>query len=190
LLRWALEPLIGAGCDPIVVVLPPDLVGAARFPSEVAAEIVVVAGADSRRGSVANGLAELTSELVVVHDAVRPFATPELVRRVVASLSHAEAAVPVVPLRETIKRVEEDRVLETVDRSSLCAAQTPQGFRTDVLKEAHRRAAAEGFDATDDALLIERYGGSIAAVDGDAINIKITYPEDFLLAEAVARSLA
>jgi 2-C-methyl-D-erythritol 4-phosphate cytidylyltransferase len=189
LFHWALASLAGGGCDPIVVVLPRDLVDEPKLPSDLDAEILVVPGAESRRGSVATGLAELTSEFVVVPAAVRPFATHDLVRRVVASLSSADAVVPVVPLRDTIKRVEGGRVVETVDRTSLCAVQTPQGFRTATLRDAHRRVAEEGFDPTDDALLIERYGGDVLAIDGDPVNMKITYPEDFVLAEAMARSL-
>ncbi len=185
LLSWSVDTLRSAGCSPVIVVVPPEQTERAR--SELGApEIVLVAGADVRQRSVRAGLAHVDSDLVVVHDAARPFASPELVSRVVAAVTEADGAIAAVPVDETIKRVEDSRVLETVDRARLWRAQTPQAFRTQVLRAAHERAESEGHLATDDAELVERYGGTIAIVEGSRANLKITFPEDLQLAEAIA----
>jgi len=97
-------------------------------------------------------------------------------------LGDVDAVVPAVPVRDTVKVVVDGRVVRTVDRSRLVAVQTPQGFRADVLRAAH---AAGDRDATDDAALVEAIGGTVVTVPGDPTNLKITYPEDLLLAEAV-----
>ena len=125
------------------------------------------------------------SEVVVVHDAARPFVTAELIKSVVEGLGDADACVAAVPVDETIKKVQEDAVLETVDRSALWRAQTPAAFRTATLKAAHEQAHAENFVGTDESQLIERYGGSIRIVPGSRDNLKVTFPEDFAVAEAM-----
>jgi 2-C-methyl-D-erythritol 4-phosphate cytidylyltransferase len=187
LVAWSLEVLRAAGCSPLVVVVAPEQTERAR--AELGApEVVVVAGADVRQGSVRIGLGHVESDVVVVHDAARPFATPELVSEVVAAVSGCDGAIAAVPVDETIKRVEDSRVIETVDRAGLWRAQTPQAFRTSVLRAAHDRAESEGHVATDDAELVERHGGSIAIVEGSRANLKITFPEDLELARAIAES--
>ena len=148
----------------------------------------VVEGGETRQDSVAQGLAKIATPRVVVHDAARPFVDQNTVESAVGALDEADAAVPVVPVPETIKRIAGTRVSETVDRSDLTLAQTPQAFRTEVLRSAHARARTDGFVATDDAQLVERYGGVVAVVSGSRRNIKVTYPEDFALAEALMRS--
>jgi 2-C-methyl-D-erythritol 4-phosphate cytidylyltransferase len=145
-----------------------------------------IAGGRRRRDSVAAGL-DLVAEsasFVIVHDAARPLATSDLVRRVIDRLlsGGVDAVVPVVPVRDTLKRVGNGWVLGTVDRSSINVAQTPQGFKADVLRSAH---AASDEDASDDAVLVERLGGSIATVEGETSNVKITFPGDVALAEAL-----
>jgi 2-C-methyl-D-erythritol 4-phosphate cytidylyltransferase len=156
-------------------------------------EIVVVGdvpggvpGGDRRRDSVAAGLAALGPDAVyvLVHDAARPLVTVELVGRVISRLvaGGADAVVPVVPVRDTLKRVEGDEIVETVDRDPLVAAQTPQGFRVAALRAAHD---SDGDDASDDALLVERSGGTVVTVEGDPVNMKITYPGDLAVAEAL-----
>jgi 2-C-methyl-D-erythritol 4-phosphate cytidylyltransferase len=187
LLAWSLDSLLSAGCSPVIVVVPPEQTE--RVRSQLGApQIVLVPGADVRQRSVRAGLAHVDSDLVVVHDAARPFASPELVTEVVAAVTEADGAIAAVPVDETIKRVEDSRVLETVDRAGLWRAQTPQAFATRVLRAAHERAESEGHLATDDAELVERYGGSIAIVEGSRDNLKITFPEDLELAEAIAES--
>ncbi len=145
-----------------------------------------VPGGDRRRDSVASGLAAIPDDagLVLIHDAARPLVTSQLVRTVIDRLLIGDVAgvVPAVAVRDTLKRVSGDIVVETVDRADLVAVQTPQGFDLATLRAAH---AAPGRDATDDASMVEAIGGTIAIVDGDPANLKVTYPEDLALAEAL-----
>ncbi len=143
----------------------------------------VVAGGDCRRRSVRSGLAALPEEveIVAVHDAARPFVSPEAVRETVQSARKWGSGVISTPVTDTIKRVGPDGAVETLDRSQLRAVQTPQTFDCAKLKAAHERAEAEGFDATDDAALFEHYYGSVRLVTapGAEANIKLTNPADF-----------
>jgi|SRR5665811_502383 len=145
-----------------------------------------VPGGDRRRDSVAAGLAAIPDSegLVLIHDAARPLVTGDLVRRVIERLRVGDVAgvIPAVPVRDTVKRVTDGLVVETVDRSCLVAVQTPQGFNLAVLRSAH---SASDVDSTDDASMVEGIGGSVAVVEGDAHNLKVTYPDDFALAEAL-----
>ena len=143
----------------------------------------VVAGGDCRRRSVRSGLAALPEEVVIaaVHDAARPFVSPEAVRETVQSARKWGSGVISTPVTDTIKRVGPDGAVETLDRAQLRAVQTPQTFDCAKLKAAHERAEAEGFDATDDAALFEHYYGSVRLVTapGAEANIKLTNPADF-----------
>lgn len=145
-----------------------------------------VDGGARRQDSVAAGLSEITDRdgYVLVHDAARPLLTPDLVRTVIARLLVGDTAgvIPAVAVKDTIKRVAVDRVVETLERSDLVAVQTPQGFDLRTLRAAHDAAA---FDATDDASMVEAIGGSVVVVDGDPANIKVTYPADLAVAEAL-----
>jgi 2-C-methyl-D-erythritol 4-phosphate cytidylyltransferase len=145
-----------------------------------------VPGGDRRRDSVASGLAAISdyTGFILIHDAARPLVTPDLVRAVIDRLLVGDVAgvVPVVPVRDTLKRVAGEFVVETVDRADLVAVQTPQGFNLETLRAAH---AVAGGDATDDASMVEAAGGKIAIVDGDPANLKVTYPEDLAVAEAL-----
>lgn len=143
-------------------------------------------GGALRQDSVAAGLAALPErvEWVAVHDAARCLVTPEDVARVVAAAKKHGAAMLAVPARDTIKRVRNGTVVETPDRSECWAAQTPQVFRLEVLREALDKARADAFVGTDDAQLVERLGVSIAVVNGSDRNIKITLPEDLAAAES------
>jgi 2-C-methyl-D-erythritol 4-phosphate cytidylyltransferase len=145
-----------------------------------------VPGGDRRRDSVASGLAAISNHVgfVLVHDAARPLVTADLVRSVIDRLLVGDVAgvVPAVPVRDTLKRVSGDIVVETVDRSELVAVQTPQGFDLEMLRSAHAQVAT---DVTDDASMVEAIGGVIAIVDGDPTNLKVTYPEDLAVAEAL-----
>ncbi|HEY5074105.1 MAG TPA: 2-C-methyl-D-erythritol 4-phosphate cytidylyltransferase [Pyrinomonadaceae bacterium] len=148
-----------------------------------------VAGGATRAQSVQCGLAAIAeAEVVAVHDGVRPFVTPEEIDQVVAAARVTGAAVLVAPVADTIKEIEGERVLRTLPRSSLRRALTPQCFRFDILKRAYQQLTqveAEGFEVTDDCLLVERLGVEIVAVEGSARNIKITQEEDLALAEAL-----
>jgi 2-C-methyl-D-erythritol 4-phosphate cytidylyltransferase len=178
--------LVQVGCHPIVVVAPG---GDLERTRALELDVTIVEGGPTRQESVANGLGAIESEIVLIHDAARPFATAELTAEVLRAVDGVEGAVPAVPVDETIKRVEDDAVIETLDRATLWRVQTPQAFRTTALVEAHRRARSEGFLGTDDAQLIEHFGGSVAVVRGARTNIKITYPEDFPIAETIAEEL-
>lgn len=145
---------------------------------------VVVPGGLTRSDSVRRGLAALSnsSEFVLVHDAARPLVPAALIAAVISALvAGAEAVIPVLPVADTVKRVAEQRVLETLDRTELCRVQTPQGFRTDLLRAAY--AAAPELIATDDAGVVEAYGVKVSTVPGDEAAFKITTPHDLRLAE-------
>jgi 2-C-methyl-D-erythritol 4-phosphate cytidylyltransferase len=148
---------------------------------------IYVAGGTERQQSVFNGLAAVNSSLVLVHDAARPFITTEQIARLLETAEQDGAAVLAVPVKDTVKRVIEDRVVETIERSSLWAVQTPQAFRISLLREAHERAEREGFLGTDDASLVERLGHRVSVVFGDYNNIKLTTKEDLVFAEAIIR---
>jgi len=169
--HWAQRALVDGGVGELVVV--GDVDGA-------------VPGGDRRQDSVAAGLAQIPVEdgLVLIHDAARPLLTPAVVQRVIARLLVGDVAgvIPAVPVRDTIKRVEQGRVVETADRRDLVSVQTPQGFDIRTLRAAH---AASAIEATDDASMVESIGRSIAVVEGDPMNLKVTYPEDLLLIEAL-----
>jgi 2-C-methyl-D-erythritol 4-phosphate cytidylyltransferase len=167
----ARQSLIKGGVESVVVV--GDVPGA-------------VPGGERRQDSVAAGLDAIGDGdgFVLIHDAARPLATPRLVRRVIDRLGVADVdgVVPAIGLRDTIKRVADGRVIETVARGDLVSVQTPQGFNLSVLRAAHDAFPS---NATDDAAMVEANGGVIAIVDGEPTNIKVTYPEDLALAEAL-----
>lgn len=144
-------------------------------------------GAATRQGSVRAGLEALAAhapEIVLVHDAARPFGTPALLSRAIRA-GRAGAAIPALPVSDTVKAVDADgRVVDTVDRTRLRTVQTPQAFRFAPLLDAHRRAAVAGReDFTDDAALAEWAGMTVRVFDGEAGNVKLTTPEDFVRAE-------
>jgi 2-C-methyl-D-erythritol 4-phosphate cytidylyltransferase len=145
-------------------------------------------GGPTRQESVGNALQHVASERVVIHDAARPLAELSLLHSVLAALQDVDGVIPVVPADETIKRVTEGRSVATVDRNGLWRAQTPSAFITDALRKAHDRAREDGFIGTDEAQLVERYGGRVAVVGGSRMNIKVTYPEDVQLVEMIMGS--
>jgi len=148
----------------------------------------VVGGAE-RSDSILNALeaaSEFRPEIVVVHDAVRPFVTPERISAVIARASEIGAAILALPATDTIKEVEDGLIRRTLDRRRIWLAQTPQAFRYDLLMRANEEARAADLPpamATDDSFLVERLGAPVAVVEGMANNIKITTPEDLVLAE-------
>ncbi len=173
--------LADAGCDPVVVVVPEG-----SWTDQLSGyDVRMVLGGDERQKSVRNGLELVDTPRVVVHDAARPFATVALVRDVVDALEGAHGAAAAVAVADTLKEVRDGRVIRTVERSSLWVVQTPQAFVTDSLKSVHDKARVDGFVGTDDAQLVERYGGVVRIVEGSRDNIKVTYPEDWRVAEAM-----
>ena len=151
----------------------------------------VVAGGAERQDSVRYALAQVPSDtdIVLIHDAVRPFVTQRMIDQVVAAARKEGAAIIALPVRDTVKQVRTDGMIErTVDRTPLWLAQTPQAFRRDWIETAHRKAHAEGVRATDDAFLVEWLGYSVTVVEGSGENIKVTRPEDLVIGEAILAS--
>jgi len=164
-----------AVCHEVVVVLP---AGAAWDGAPVHA---AVAGGATRAESVRAGLAAISddADIVVVHDAARPLATPELFELVIDTVrAGADGAIPALEVADTLKRVDGDRVVDTVDRDHLVGVQTPQAFRAEALRAAHEG----GGHATDDAALVEATGGKVVVVAGDPRNLKVTTVADLTLA--------
>ncbi len=148
----------------------------------------VVAGGGERQDSVRLGLAAAGSEaeIVLVHDAVRPFLTTSMIAEVVDAAAKHGAAIVAIPMRDTVKRAGPDGLIEeTVDRKPLWLAQTPQAFKRTLLEEAHAKALQDGFRATDDAQLVEHLGQRVAIVEGSTDNIKVTRPEDLAMGESI-----
>jgi 2-C-methyl-D-erythritol 4-phosphate cytidylyltransferase len=190
LVAWSLDTIVAAGVARAVVAVPPGhgaaseevLAGAAgSFPLGFA----LVEGGATRSESVRNALAAAGDvEAVVVHDAARPLATPELFRRTLAALAETDAAIAAARITDTVKEAGPDRlVVRTHDRSRLWAIQTPQAFRAATLRRALEVHADVLAAATDDAWLVERAGGSVRVVEAPASNVKVTTPHDLLIAE-------
>lgn len=175
------SPLVGAL---VLAIHPEDRSFAAALAAGFPKVRALVAGGEERADSVRAALAATTEadELVLIHDAVRPFVPPALLARVVEGARAWGAVVPALPVRDTIKVVEGDRVLETPPRSRLWGAQTPQGFRRAVLLRAFAQPPGQGL-ATDEAMLVEASGHPVHVVAGEVANLKITTPEDLLWAE-------
>jgi 2-C-methyl-D-erythritol 4-phosphate cytidylyltransferase len=192
-LRWTLDVLEATReVEGVVVAVPGEDVLAWRRRLRACRKVrAVVAGGPERQESVARGLAAVpaTAAWILVHDGVRPCITPALVRRVVDAARVHGAAVAALPVAETLKRGAEGWVKETVPRDGLWAIQTPQGFRAALLREAHRRAAADRVVGTDDAALVERVGVPVRLVAGLPGNVKITRPEDLPLARRLLASI-
>ena len=147
----------------------------------------VVRGGQSRTESVYLGLQEIEEDArwVAVHDGARPFVTPELVERVLDEAVSCGAAAPAVPVKDTIKRAEGGIVKDTPDRAELFAVQTPQVFDAALLQGALKKAMDDGAPITDDCSAVERLGGTVRLVEGDVFNLKLTTPEDLLIADGI-----
>lgn len=148
----------------------------------------MISGGNERQHSVYNGLKAASSEIVLVHDGARPFVNKKMITELVSAAFHDGAATVAVPVKDTIKRVLNNEVIETVERSSLWAVQTPQAFRLFDILAAHKEAEQSHFLGTDDASLIERSGSKVRVIEGDYTNIKLTTPDDLLLAIAILES--
>ena len=150
----------------------------------------LVVGGKERQDSVANGLHKLekNAAIVLVHDAVRPFVTPEMIKETVDYAKRGECVAVGVPIKDTIKEVnDQGMVRHTLDRSRLWAIQTPQAFPVKALKRAYEEASKQRVYGTDDATIVERMGGSVRVIMGSYENIKITTPEDLMLAEEILK---
>jgi 2-C-methyl-D-erythritol 4-phosphate cytidylyltransferase len=160
---------------------------ALHAPPEI--RIDVASGGATRRESVGRGLRALTLGLpwVAVHDVARALVTGRLVTRVLETARVEQAAIPAVPLRDTVSEVDAGRIVRTLDRTRLVAVQTPQIFADAILRRAHASAEAAGRDATDDASLLEVSGTRVAVVPGDPMNLKLTEPADLAMFEFLLR---
>ena len=172
--------------DEVVVALPPDLAG--RPPAcltDTAKPLRIVVGGARRQDSVKAAFAVVParSDVVVIHDAARPFASADLIGRTIAAAAESGAALAAIAARDTVKQVAGSIVQATLDRRTIYLAQTPQAFRRDVLRDA----LALTSEATDEASLAEQAGHAVRIVDGEATNIKITTPEDLAIGEAISR---
>lgn len=146
--------------------------------------LAIVPGGENRQDSVRNGLARVTGDIVAIHDAARPLVTREIIEASIAEADRSGACIAAVPVIDTIKSASPDGVIEsTIDRANLYTVQTPQTFRTDLIRRAFERAYADGVYATDDAALVERMGETVTIVPGSYDNIKLTTPADIAVAE-------
>lgn len=153
-------------------------------------DIRIQKGGATRQQSVKNGLLSISndSEIVLIHDGARPFASAVLFDRCIEEAAQKGAVTVGLPVRDTIKVVAQDRrIVSTPDRSTLWEIQTPQAFKREIIIAAHAGAGREGVEATDDAMLVERIGHPVWVLDGERTNIKITVPEDLWLAEMMVR---
>ncbi len=173
--------------DEVVLVVRPERVSEVRGLADRSGwrkVRAVVAGGERRQDSVLNGLGAIgEAEFVAVHDLARPLVTAELIGRVFSAAQRFGAAVPGLPVRDTLKLVEGEFAVRTVPRAGIWAVQTPQVFRVDLLKGA----IDPGLEVTDDAAWLEARGIPVRVVPGDPANIKLTYPEDLEIAEALLK---
>jgi 2-C-methyl-D-erythritol 4-phosphate cytidylyltransferase len=180
-------PSVGA----IVAVVPADALEEARGLLDASVPgCVVVAGGGRRQDSVKAGLDAMPEGfegVVLVHDAARPFVPADVVEAVAAAAREHGAAIPAVPLTDTVKEVQGARVMGTLDRGRLAAAQTPQAFRRDVLSRAYGRAFADSITVTDESMAVERLGLPVVCVEGSARSRKLTTPDDLEWAERLVQ---
>jgi 2-C-methyl-D-erythritol 4-phosphate cytidylyltransferase/2-C-methyl-D-erythritol 2,4-cyclodiphosphate synthase len=192
-LRWSASALLEAGVSPLIVVTPAgDEARAAECLAGLEGWKITVGGA-TRAASVQAGLAALAEveadAAVLVHDAARPFVAAHHLTGLISTLEDHEGAIPALPVADTLKRRAPDG-LQTVARDGLWRAQTPQAFRLGALRAAYAAWPADAGEPTDDAAVIERAGGRVALAPGDPMLMKLTYPEDFTMAEALASQAA
>jgi 2-C-methyl-D-erythritol 4-phosphate cytidylyltransferase len=173
----------------VIVAAPPGFESQVREAcASLVGSVVVVTGGDTRQRSVASGMdaADAGADVVVVHDAARPFASAVLFASVVEAVrAGADAAVPVLPLVDTVKRIRDGSIVGTEPRDELALAQTPQACRAQLLRDALAKADEAGLDFTDDAGLLEWAGASIRTVAGEPRNFKVTTPEDLARADRI-----
>lgn len=174
----------------IIVVGPDDIARTEQWCAQydISKVNAVIAGGAERQDSVYLGVQHVTTPWVMVHDGVRPFVTEQAVKACCEAAHQHDAAVLAVPVKDTIKQVDANGVIEaTPDRNSLWAIQTPQAFRHELLLKAHKEAEQARFVGTDDAMVVERLGVKVVVAQGEYANIKITTPEDLPWAEQLLR---
>jgi 2-C-methyl-D-erythritol 4-phosphate cytidylyltransferase len=187
--------------DQIFLVLPPDDIAFCRRNllscRSFQKRISFVAGGSKRQQSVYNGLLAMGNAVgnqpdhsVLIHDAVRPFLTCKLIRACMEGAKKYGACIPAIAAFDTLKQIDSQGIIrETIPRKDIFLAQTPQAFHYQLIRQAHEYAVENNMAATDDASLVEAIGGNVTIIEGDRLNIKITTPDDLLLAEAIFASI-
>jgi len=180
------------GIQEIYLVVPPDDLDtcAEKWISFMTFHkaIHLVAGGNERQDSVYRGIQAVSGqgcEVVVIHDAVRPFVNSRMIEDCVAEARISGACIVGMPVMDTAKLVNSGRIERTLDRNAIWMAQTPQAFDLNLIRTAHEKASSERFKGTDDAMLVERLGHQIRIIPGSRLNMKITTPEDLALAEGI-----
>lgn len=173
----------------VCVAVPEEEIAAVQGmirPYNLKKVVKVVTGGKERQDSVRLGFeAAPLSDIVIVHDGVRPLVTPEIIERTIQGAQEFGGCIAALPVKETTKRVGPDSfIIETVDRNPLWSIQTPQAFRWDLFRRAVEKSVKDGFLGTDEAMLVERLGEKVKVVEGSPYNIKVTTPEDLKIAEA------
>jgi 2-C-methyl-D-erythritol 4-phosphate cytidylyltransferase len=188
ILDWSLEKFEDhEAIDSIILVLGRDHSGE-EYLSKYGKIAAIARGGERRQDSVCSGLSCVDThetEIILVHDGARPLVGKDLIERVITATRLRGAVVPVVPVEDTIKRVEGKKVFHTEERGHFFRAQTPQGFSCSLLKEAFVHALRDDFVGTDEAVLVERMGRDVFVIPGDRRNLKITTKEDLQIAEAL-----
>lgn len=165
-------------CDQVIVVTDP-LEFRVRMKKRFPGKLVICTGGKTRQESVNSGLQAVLGNVVMIHDGARPYVSQKNLDDLKKTMETEQAALLMVPCKDTIKRVENGYVVETLERSSLAAAQTPQVFQTELILDCMKKAMAEGYTGTDDASLVEKYSDvKVKVVEGSYENIKITTPSD------------
>lgn len=199
ILAWTLEAAVASSLQWIGIICQPvdrpdieDMVDHIRAKSVNSSgdfkPVEFIQGGDTRQASVYNGLQALPDDAthVLIHDGARCLATPELFNRCAAAALHTQGFIAAVPVKDTIKQVNAQRIItHTPDRAQLWAAQTPQGFEVDLLKRCHHEGQKQGWQVTDDAALLERCGVPVSVVAGEETNLKVTTPVDLAIAQFI-----
>jgi 2-C-methyl-D-erythritol 4-phosphate cytidylyltransferase len=181
LLAWSLD-VFAKIVDQMVITFPEGSEEAYRSAAFGFHNVNFVSGGETRYDSVRKAFESLTAgSVVLIHDAARPLVSPDLVERVLSAAAKHGAVVPVLPVMETVKEVTGDRIDRTIPRDRLYVAQTPQGFRFEILADAYSKVVRN--DATDESMLVESAGHEVYCVKGEPRNLKITEPSDITLAE-------
>lgn len=187
-LRWSAETLLAAGAGELVVVVAAGAEDRAREALAGLEGWRAVAGGEARAQSVRAGLGALACPAetpVLIHDAARPLLPRPVIERLLSALADAEGALPVLPVADSLRRATDGRMDGVVERDGLWRAQTPQAFRRGVIEAAYA-AWSDAEPPADEAVVVQRHGGRVALVDGDPRLMKLTYPEDFAMAEALS----
>ena len=187
-IAWSVEALLKAGAREVVVVIAADAAPMAQAALAGLSGWRAVPGGATRAASVQAGLAALTAddaEPVLIHDAARPFLSADIIEALLHGLNGADGALPALAVADSLRRAEGDIIIGGVDRDNLWRAQTPQAFRLKTIRDAYA-AWPNDETATDEAAVVERADGRVRLIPGDPRLLKLTYPEDFAMAEALA----